>query len=444
MIRSHRLSLGFALLVASSATIFAQDISTDAAITEAVRRDANTIVLHQKLASAQEAQQRGDLPLAAKFYEESWKLVQSIGPNHVGPETEAAARGLAHVSLALAKDAQRRQAWDEADTRITRALKVEPNNAEAIEMKRANDKIRLETRGTRPSRELMEQVPIWQNDQVANATKVQNAKLLYENGKYDEAEAILRQVLEAEPGNYAAAYYSSLIKEKRDGNATMGRAIQTKERILQVEKAWEVPTSRERLPVPNPYAQTNLVYTSQDRQAILNKLDRIRLDSIQYDGLPLSEVVRSLSEETRRRDPDKQGINFFIAPNADTAAVAPTPVPGVLPTDPTTGLPTTAAAPPPEPVDMSAISVKMYSPVSNIKLQHLLEIIVMSADRPIKYSIQDYGITFTLRAADPVPLYTRTFRVDPNTFWMGLQNVESISFGDSGGSSGGGGGGGRL
>jgi len=442
------LSFGFALLVASSAIVLAQDTPTDTAVRQAVVNQANTIVLHQKLASAQEAQQRGNLPLAAKFYEEAWKLVQSIGPNNLGPETQATVQGLSGVSLALAKDAQRRHDWREADIRITRALKVDPKNPEALEMKRANDKILLETRGTYPSPELVEQVPAWQNDHVANETKVQNAKLLFENGKYDEAEVILKQVLDAEPGNYPASYYSSLIKERRDANATMGRAIQTKERILQVEKAWEVPTSRERLPVPNPYASTNLVYTSQDRQAILNKLDRIKLDSIQYDGLPLSEVIRSLSEECKRRDFDKQGINFFIAPNADTAAVAVSAVPGafggpaVAPIDPSTGLPATAAAPPPEPVDMSAISVKMYSPVSNIKLQHLLEIIVKSADRPIKYSIEDYGIIFTLRSADAIPLYTRTFKVDPNTFWMGLQNVESISFGDSGGSSGGGGGGG--
>ena len=442
MIRSYRLSLGFALLVASSAPVFAQATPTDTAIKEAVQREYYTKLLQQKLASAQEAQQRGNLPAAAKIYEEAWKYVQVIGPGNLGPETQSTIQGLTDVSLALAKEAQRLNQWDEADIRINRALKVNPKNPQALEMKRTNDKMLAETRGTRPTRDLVAQVPVWQQDHVAMQTKVRDAQLLYENGKYDDAEVKLKQVLEVEPDNTAAAYYSSIIKERRDANATVSRAIQSKDRMLQVENAWSVPTSRERLPVPNPYAQTNLINTSPDRQLIMTKLDRIRLDSVFYDGLPLSEVIRSLSDECKRRDPDKQGINFFIAPNADTSAAAPAPLNGGFGINPVTQLPETAPAAPPEPVDMSGISVKMYVPVSGIRLQDLLDIIIKSSDRPIKYSIENYGIIFTLRAAEAVPLYTRTFKIDPNTFWMGLQNVEAISFGDSSGSSGGGGGGG--
>jgi len=267
------------------------------------------------------------------------------------------------------------------------------------------------------------------------ASAIQNGKLLFENGKYDEAEAELKKALKADPGNYPAAYYSSLIKEKRDTDATMNRAIQTKERIAQVEKAWEMPTSRERLPVPNPYAHTNVVATSQDRQAILKKLDRIRLNSVQYDGLPLSEVIRNLSEESKRNDPDKKGINFTIAPGAERF-VAGTAITNGL--DPVTGLPPAGDTNLPPSSDLNAVSVKMYSPVSNIKLQHLLEIITKSADHPLKYSIEENGIVFSPRDAEKAPLYTRSFKVDPNTFWAGLQNVEGISVSNSSSGVGGG------
>jgi len=52
----------------------------------------------------------------------------------------------------------------------------------------------------------------------------------------------------------------------------------------------------------------------------------------------------------------------------------------------------------------------------------VLEAITKSADSPIGYAIVDYGIEFTLKGPDQVQLHTRTFRVDPNTFYMGLQN----------------------
>ena len=69
--------------------------------------------------------------------------------------------------------------------------------------------------------------------------------------------------------------------------------------MVQIEQAWSEPVKRDALPVPNPYAHTNLIYTSKGRQAIISKLDRIRLDNVMYDGIPLSEVVRNLSEEAK-------------------------------------------------------------------------------------------------------------------------------------------------
>lgn len=441
MIRSNSLSLGLAVLVASSASLIAQAPPTDSAIVEAVRRQADTKILQEKLAAAQDAHRRGDLVVAAKLYEDCYSKVQSIGPGNLGGETEAVIRGLSDVLLVLAKDAQRHSDYREADVRVSRVLKVNPKNQEAIALKRANDKILAELQGRVPSPEMQARVPEWRTNRVENATKVRNAVLLFENGQYDEAEEILKQVMLDEPGNYAAAYYSSLIKEHRDANATMARAVQSKDRMLQVERAWEMPTSREKLPVPNPYATTNLVYTSRQRQDINTKLDRIMIDSVNYDGLPLSEVVRNLQEESKRRDPDKRGINFIIAPNADTAAAPIATTPGAFATDPATGLPIAPSALPAEPVDMNSISIK--AAVNNVRLQDVLDIIVKVADRPIKYSIENYGVVFTLKAPEATPLHTRTFKVDPNTFWMGLENVEGISFGDIQTSSGGGGGGGR-
>jgi type II secretory pathway component GspD/PulD (secretin) len=464
MIRSISLSLGLTLLVGSAAGAFAQSTQTDAAIQEAVRRQADTITLRQKLAAAQEAERRGDLNTAANLYETCYKFVQSIGANGIAAETTATVQGLANVRLTLAKLASARHELREADVQVTRVLKVDPKNAAAIEFNKANKKALADMAGLMPSQKMVDQVPGWVTNRIDNSTKIQDAKLLFENGKYDEADALLNEVMKAEPGNYAAAYYSSLIKEKRHSNAVLQREIQTKKRILEVEKAWEMPTTREALPVPNPYAETNLIYTSQQRQTIMTKLERIRLDSVFYDGLPLSEVIRNLSDESKRRDPDKRGINFIISPNADTANAAPAPLAGggagfngafggpgstaaaygQAPTyDPNTGQMITAAPVAAEPVDMSGISIKINPPLSDVSLHDVLDIIVKVADRPIKYSVENYGILFTLRPQESTPLHTRTFKVDPNTFWMGLENVQGISFGDVQTSSGSGGGGSR-
>ncbi len=130
------------------------------------------------------------------------------------------------------------------------------------------------------------------------------------------------------------------------------------------------------------------------RQVIINKLDRIRLDSVSFDGLPLAEVVIVLRDEAKKRDPEKKGINFMINPNppADSA-------PGTAPALGPDGSP--LPAPPQEQVDMGAIAIKINPPLNDVRLVDVLDAVVKVADRPIKYSVEDYGVVFSLRGPEP-------------------------------------------
>ena len=69
----------------------------------------------------------------------------------------------------------------------------------------------------------------------------------------------------------------------------------------------------------------------RDRQAIMKKLESIRLDTVRYDGLPLSEVVNNLRDEAKKVDPEKKGINFLLNQNMDPGEVAPAAAPAVGP-----------------------------------------------------------------------------------------------------------------
>ncbi|HZI32306.1 MAG TPA: hypothetical protein VFF11_08180, partial [Candidatus Binatia bacterium] len=77
--------------------------------------------------------------------------------------------------------------------------------------------------------------------------------------------------------------------------------------------------------------------------------------------------------------------------------------------------------------------------------------IVMVCDHPIKYSVQDFAVVFSAKGPETPQLFSRTFKVDPNTFYSGLESVSAQSFGSiqnnggggTGGTTGGGGGGGN-
>ncbi len=437
MIRAANPQLVLTVLLAIAAPAFAQEDSANApaaAVQEAVRRQASTVELRQKLIEAGQAEQHRELLAAAKLYQAAYKLSQEVGSG-IDAETKSAIAGVSRIGAALAQQAQELGDYKGAEARIKSALLVDPKNQTLLTLKRNNDAWFAAQAGKIPSAEVKEREAGVIASKIKNSTLVQDGKLLYELGKWDEAEAKFRVVLAEEADNTAAIYYIKLVQDARYGASDSARELTARKRIVEVEDVWRLPVKRDLLPTPNPYLQVQQVHTGVGRAAIVSKLDLIRLSEVKYDGLELAEVIRNLSEVTRKSDPDKVGINFMIIGEAASAGGATGAV------DPTTGLPIAAA--PADAVDISTVRVKINPPMNNLRLADVLDAIVKTADRPIKYSIEDYCIVFSARAAETPALFNRTFKVDPNTFFQGLQSVSSMSFGSSSSGGSGGGGGGR-
>jgi tetratricopeptide (TPR) repeat protein len=406
--------LGCILMLAAALATSAQTTTpADIAVNEAVLRQANTIVLRQKLTQAQNTAARGDLVAAAKLYEDAYSLVQQIGSG-INAETAQTISGLVSIRLELAREAQRQGDLREAGTEVSRVLKVDPGNSTALAFKKQNDRMIAAMRGQIPDEATLQQLPIVADEKIEASTLVRDGKLLYEMGKFEEAEAKLRQAVKLDPNNQGAFYYLSLVKQAAYARAEHFNTVDKENRVVQVAKAWESPIKNAQisLPVPNPYASANLTHTGSGREAIMSKLNRMRLPSVMYDGLPLSEVVRSLSDQAKLIDPDKKGINFLINPNPDnSASVATTPSTSGRPgggagapgggfgaapqIDPTTGLPmNTAPTTGGESVDVNSVIIRINPPLTDVRLADVLDAIVQVADHAIKYSVEDYAVVF--------------------------------------------------
>jgi beta-lactamase regulating signal transducer with metallopeptidase domain len=134
------------------------------------------------------------------------------------------------------------------------------------------------------------------------------------------------------------------------------------------------------------------------RAQIENKLQEIVLPEVMFDGLPVSEVVKYLSQQAGRLDHDQQGINFLIDPKVVSAVV-----PGTV--DPATGLP---VAVPVQQMDVGSISIRFNLPLRHVTLKEALEAIVRVADHPIQYAVEDYGVVISARtSAEPALAETR-------------------------------------
>src|ERR1017187_9246536 len=196
-------------------------------------------------------------------------------------------------------------------------------------------------------------------EKVEAATLIQDGKLLFELGKYYEAETAFTKVMEVEPQNATASYYLSLVQKARHRQELHGSNRNSINDLV--------------------FRRTNLVSTANGRQAIMQKLDQIRLDRVSYDGLPLSQVVRNLSEDVKRRDPENRGINFLI--NTDH------PVTPSATVDLNTGLGSFSASD-----SINDLLITIHPAISDIRVADALDAIVVVAENRIKYAIMDDGI----------------------------------------------------
>jgi beta-lactamase regulating signal transducer with metallopeptidase domain/Flp pilus assembly secretin CpaC len=161
------------------------------------------------------------------------------------------------------------------------------------------------------------------------------------------------------------------------------------------------------LAVPNSHVITNDIHTSPGREMIYRKLHSLRLESVSWsNGLPLSEAIRYLAEQSRLRDPDKKGINFMFNPNVAAS--------------------TTASNAAPETVDPNTINVKLV--MNDVSLHDALDAVMLAADHPIKYSIEDFAVVISPKpsGSEPPTLEERVFRVDKDFFSAALRNIPGL------------------
>ena len=401
----------------------------------AVRWQARVLEAQQRITDARVAEARRETLSASQLYNKALELVQGIGETAEGVRQQAI-EGLSRTTLQLADQAMKRSDYNDAKLHIDRVLKVDPRNEVALKMRIENDRNIEENKDKMPTLAALDTLRATETNRIEVARMVQDGKLFYETGRMKEAEEVLRRAIKLDPNNVGASYYLDLVNARRFVAEARLREANSKGMLMEVEREWTQPITRSSLEVPNLYARTNFTQTSPERQILYGKLRSIRLRQWgPIDGLPLSEVIRSLTDEAKRSDLDKKGINLIVSPNADAVGGA-APVAAVD----AAGLPVAAG---PETTDLNGVSVRLGTTLSDLTLEQILNILTTIADRKIKYSVEDYGIIISPKAAEPVPLHTRFFRVDPNTFQQGLANVTAFSFGESQSGSGGGGGGGR-
>ena len=147
----------------------------------------------------------------------------------------------------------------------------------------------------------MEAIPQTGNDQSAASTLVQDGKLLYEMGKFDESKARLDQALKLDPDNQGAYYYKNLDDQADYARQENNRTTGVQDQMVEVVKAYS-PVVGSGLPVPNPNAIGGVPTSAA------NPLGQF----------PGNTTASSNDRQTQMRATQTQTINGFVSDSFDS------------------------------------------------------------------------------------------------------------------------------
>ncbi len=375
---------------------------------EVVRRQEAQVASRRLIDQAQRLYNEGNYQDATAKLEEAVKLLPRA------KVTESDRTRCLHLLTdsyyRLADAAFRAGESDKARALAQKALEYDPHNRSAegviVKIKQAEAETKPGVTRTAAATPFPDRTPefVAKKDQIKKLFR--EGKILMNSGQYDEADRRFQQILLLDPYNEDASTLLESVSAARANIAQSAADATRVRRLGEVTEAWVPPISRE-LQAPKPELPTSPIGREVARQAeILKKLNGIVIPEINYRDAVVSDVITFLSEESRRLDPEKVGVNIVLS----SGLTAPTP----------SGVPAPSAAPPaegqpPAPTATEAVEGrKVTLSLRSVPLIDALKYVTTLAG--LKYRIESTAVIVLPLDAPSGDMITRSYPVNPGVF----------------------------
>ena len=385
--------LGMSLTAHSLRAESPGDNSSSIAQREIARR-ANLVV------EADKALGLGRAAYAGNKYEEAVKQYRSAlsmlppGPA-LADRRETYTNHLGDASAALAQEYRRLGRYDEARSMLEGVVAQDPTNSAAKkQLGYLDDPIRTN--------------PALTSDHSQNVDEVRRhlytGEGYYNLGKYSEADAEFKKILQIDPYNKAARRWLERIAATKSDYYRAAYDQTRAQLLMEVDRAWETTVPPE-LPDFGPGEGSSL--RTSGVEYIQQKLNNIMIPKVDFEDVTVNDCLETLRLRAREfdfeQDEDKKGINFVIRDPSMQAGGSDEP-------DGEDDFGTGAAA-----GSGSSIGDKKIDELRlvNVPLGAVLEYICDKTR--LRFKIDKYAVILLPVAALEVDdLYTRTFVVPPD------------------------------
>jgi general secretion pathway protein D len=410
---------------------------------ETVRRQESQIVAQQIIAEGRKLYYETKYSEAIAKFEQGLKILPRAQATEIDYDT--AVRGLSDSYTRLADNAYRANDMTKARDLAKKSLEYEPSNraAENIIFKikqseqqnvakaeRAATEAKkpkpTQTKATQTSPPLppmpriqdADETPVFKANQETIRKLFREARILTNSGQYDEAELRYKSILRIDHYNEDAYKNLQDIQEMRLQAVTEGSETARRHRLWQVTEAW-IPSVSSEAKIPEKVAPTQTInVNAAERAKIESKLTRIKFPEVNFREAAISDVVKFLSEESIKYDPDQpqEGVSIVLGAGVSAMIAAPTPAapaPDAAAPAPAPGVPAPVGAPPvAAPAAGGSRSSSITLSLRNVPMDQVLKYVTQLSG--LKYRVDASAIVLLPSDSVEGEMVTRSFNVSPD------------------------------
>lgn len=419
----------------------AKAAAIDKAREESIRRQELVIRAEKMVKDADQMVKDKKYADAAAAYEQVLKFLPK------SPATDklylTAHRGAVENRLHLANNDLREKNVDAARDNASKVLAVDPSNADAkaiiSKAERLAGKSTTEAAADQTGIGHPERAPQVVAKEEQEKRLIREGRVWLESGHLDEAETKFRQVLSLNQYNTEAMRMLKRVHEERQRVDQIQRNTISEQRFQEVTTRWNPPIRRDvTLPIKD---QSDTGSAMRDKAGTEQKLNKIILPEVKFDGARIDSVVAFLVEESRRLDPDKRGINIVLklsdsSGGGHTPEAAPIPAAPAAPELP--AIPGSAEIPSATPAAPTAAPAPAassgYPPITlNLRDIPLYDVLKLVTDLAgLKFRIDRKSVVIVPLSAPPEGIISRVYPIQPGVF----KTIMEIPEGGGGGGEG--------
>ena len=378
---------------------------------ESVRRQESQIVAQQLIGDGIKLYYDAKYEAAIAKFEQAIKVLPRADATQV--DYDRAVRGLSDCYERMADAALRAGDKEKAVQYARKALEYQPNNRAAenivVKLKLGDqdtaskaERAKRSDAKPKPPVQRLDRTPEFKAKQEEVRKLFREARILTSSGQHDEAEKRYKQILLIDHYNEDAYKNLQELNTLRSQAAHEGVSVTRRQRLWQVAEAW-IPSVSGEVKLPEKASAPTVIAVPAEKEKIERKLRTIRFPEINFRDAAIVDVVKFLSEESAKLDPDtpKEGVNIVFGPGVGAGAPsAPVPSPEAVP----------GAIPPPAPMSGGGktITLSLHNVAMNQALKYVCQL------SGLRSRVEASAVVLLPEGAVEGEMVTRPYNVSPD------------------------------